>query len=283
MPTINCQGRLFDLNTPRVMGILNATPDSFYANSRVQEDRKLLRKAEQMITEGASFLDLGAFSSRPGADWVSEEEEQKRLLPALERLRQEFPDIPLSVDTFRASVAQKAIDRGAAMINDISGGTQEPQLLKIAAGNQVPVILMHMRGTPQTMQDHTHYENVTLEVAHYLSEQRDAAYAAGVTDVIIDPGFGFAKTRAQNFELLNKLEILQRLECPVLVGLSRKSMIFQTLKKDAADALHGTTVLHSIALIKGAHLLRVHDVGEAMDCIALIQALQETTSTHINV
>lgn len=270
---INCKGNLIDLTEPKVMGIINITPDSFYSGSRSNSDREILESAERMLKEGATFLDLGAYSSRPGADDIPVEEELQRMLPAIELILKEFPDAILSIDTFRAEVAEKSLNAGAAIINDISAGLLDKNMLSIIAKYQVPYIMMHMKGTPQTMKDLNQYEDLTADVLFYFSERINAAREMGINDLIVDPGFGFAKNIDQNFELLSKLELFKILELPMLIGLSRKSMIWKKLQISANDALNGTSVLNTIALQKGAHILRVHDVKEAMECIKLTSEL----------
>lgn len=266
---INCKGELIDLSTPRVMGIINITPDSFFSGSRAQTNSDILKKAERMLKEGATFLDLGAYSSRPGATDISEEEEINRLLPAIEVILKEFPEALLSLDTFRSKVARKGIEAGGAIINDISGGKLDVHMLQTVAELQVPYILMHMKGTPQNMKDQNQYDDLLKDILFYFSDRVNAARQLGINDIIVDPGFGFAKNIRQNFELLSKAELLQMLELPILIGLSRKSMIWKTLEIEAAQALNGTSVLNTVALQKGAHILRVHDVKEAMECIKL--------------
>lgn len=273
MKTINCKGTLIDLSSPKVMGIINVTPDSFYDGGKTVSSSEILFQAETMLNEGATFLDVGGYSSRPGAKDVSEHEELKRLTTAIEVILQRFPEALISVDTFRSNVAKKCIEMGAAIINDISGGTLDLDMMPIAAQLQVPYIMMHMRGTPQTMAGLTQYDNLSKEVLFYFSEKNAHARSLGINDIIADPGFGFSKTRAQNFELLNKLELFDSLSVPLLVGLSRKSTVYKTLKISPQEALNGTTVLHTIAVLKGASILRVHDVKEAMECIQLIQNL----------
>lgn len=270
---INCKGNLIDLTEPKVMGIINITPDSFYSGSRSNSDREILESAERMLKEGATFLDLGAYSSRPGADDIPVEEELQRMLPAIELILKEFPDAILSIDTFRAEVAEKSLNAGAAIINDISAGLLDKHMRSIIAKYQVPYIMMHMKGTPQTMKDLNQYEDLTADVLFYFSERINAAREMGINDLIVDPGFGFAKNIDQNFELLSKLELFKILELPMLIGLSRKSMIWKKLQISANDALNGTSVLNTIALQKGAHILRVHDVKEAMECIKLTREL----------
>lgn len=258
------------------MGIINVTPDSFYDGGKTTDLKQILNQVETMLKEGATFLDIGGYSSRPGADAVSEEEELKRVLPAIGGILKEFPDVLISVDTFRSKIAKEAVDLGAALVNDISGGNMDSEMLSEVSKLKVPYILMHMRGTPQTMTGLTDYENITKEVLKYFSEKIAAARAAGINDIVADPGFGFAKTKEQNFELLNNLELFRQLDAPYLVGISRKSMIYKTLEKEAGEALNGTTALHSVALLKGASILRVHDVAEALECVQLLKALNRT-------
>jgi dihydropteroate synthase len=255
------------------MGILNITPDSFYDGGRYSNEQDILKQTEKMLFEGATFIDLGAYSSRPNAKEISEEEELKRLLPIVELLIKSFPKILLSIDTFRSIIAQKSIEAGACMVNDISAGKLDQNMLKTVANLKVPYIMMHMKGTPQTMQQQTQYDNVTKDILFYFSERIASAIALGIVDVIIDPGFGFAKTTEQNFEILNKFELFKMLELPILAGLSRKSMIYKSLDVTAHEALNGTSVLHTIALQKGANILRVHDVKEAIESIKLINQL----------
>ncbi|WP_299155758.1 dihydropteroate synthase [uncultured Christiangramia sp.] len=266
---INCRGNLIDLSEPKVMGIINITPDSFFEGSRKQTDKEILSSTEKMLKEGASFLDVGAYSSRPGAQDISEEEELERIIPKLKLLEQHFPEVNFSVDTFRSRVAKEAVENGAAIINDISAGNLDAQMIETVASLKVPYIMMHMKGTPQTMKDLNQYEDLTADILFYFSEKISAARKAGIKDIIIDPGFGFAKNIAQNFELLNKLDLFKNLELPFLAGLSRKSLIWKTLNSTPEDALNGTSILNTIALNKGASILRVHDVKEAMECIKL--------------
>lgn len=271
--SINCNGQLIDLSLPKVMGILNVTPDSFYDGGKYRNTSAIMRQVDQMLEEGATFIDVGAYSSRPNADHVSEAEELQRILPIVDLVIKNFPDVILSIDTFRSEVARQCIEAGASMINDISAGHLDERMLNVTAELQVPYIMMHMRGTPKTMQQLTQYDNLVKEMLSYFSEQIAKARALGSIDLIIDPGFGFAKTLEQNYELLNKLEVLQLTELPILVGVSRKSMIYKPLEVSAKEALNGTTVLNTIALQKGANILRVHDVKEAMECIKLTQQL----------
>jgi dihydropteroate synthase len=268
--TLNCRGELIDLSQPKVMGIINVTPDSFYAGSRQIDLRSILKQVEKMLAEGATFLDVGGYSSRPGAEDISMEEESQRVLPAIQAVIKEFPRAFVSVDTFRSSIAQQAVDVGACMVNDISGGELDNQMFSTIAELQVPYVLMHMRGTPQTMTQHTDYEDLIKDIMDYFHPKVYQLRLMGVKDCIVDVGFGFSKTVEQNFTLLNALDYFKMLEKPLLVGLSRKSMIWRTLKTDAEHALNGTTTLHTIALIKGASILRVHDVKEAVETIELV-------------
>jgi dihydropteroate synthase len=266
--------KLYTFETPMVMGILNCTPDSFYKNSRFQEDKAILNAAEKQISDGASILDVGGYSTRPGAINIDLTTEIERTAHAVALIRNEFPEILISIDTFRSEVARIALAEGASMINDISGGEIDPEIWQIAAKNNCPYILMHMRGTPQTMQDNTTYSNLFKEIAGYFSLKIEQLKKLGVNDVILDPGFGFSKTTDQNFELLNRLEDFHFLRKPLLVGISRKSMIYKTLEIEAESALNGTTVLNTLALIKGAKILRVHDVKEAKQAVELIQNVE---------
>lgn len=272
---LNCKGRLIDLTTPQVMGILNLTPDSFYDGGRYKTEHSALQQTEKMLKEGAAFIDLGAYSTRPGAAFVSEETEAQRLLPIVETLVKNFPEILLSVDTFRQGIAKKAVAAGAALINDISGGSFDEQMLSTVAQLRVPYIAMHLRGTPQTFHQPYEYRDIVQEVLVYFSEKIRALRALGLNDLIIDPGFGFSKNAEQNFALLSRLEAFQMTELPVLVGISRKSMIWKTLQSKPENALNGTTVLHTVALMKKANILRVHDVKEAVECIRLTQCLTD--------
>jgi dihydropteroate synthase len=270
---MNCKGQLIDLSVPKVMGILNVTPNSFFDGGKYKNETELLTRAEKMITEGATFIDVGAYSSKPNAEFVSEEEEISRIIPVVNLLQKHFSEIFLSIDTFRAEVAKVCIENGAAIINDISAGNLDDKMLETIAKYNVPYIMMHMKGTPQTMQTLAQYENIVKEMLFYFSERIAAARAFGINDLIVDPGFGFAKTLDHNFEVLQKLELFQMLELPLLVGVSRKSMIYKTLDSNAEMALNGTTVLNTIALTKGAKILRVHDVKEAVECVTLFNKL----------
>lgn len=255
------------------MGILNVTPDSFFDGGRYNQGSTFLLQAEKMIREGADFIDVGGYSSRPGAVDIPEEEELTRVIPVIQAIKKEFPTVILSIDTFRSKVAHAAVNEGAALVNDISGSQLDPKMVETVAVLRVPYIAMHMRGTPQTMNQLTQYENLVKEVLDYFHRKIHELIAAGVADVIIDPGFGFAKTVAQNFELLKNLNQLQIFERPLLVGLSRKSMIWRTLEITPDDSLNGTSALNTIALIKGATILRVHDVKEAREVITLVGRL----------
>ena len=274
MKTINCKGNLIDLSTPKVMGVINLTPDSFYDGGKLTSEKEILLQANKMLQEGATFLDLGAYSSRPGAQFVSEKEEIHRLLPVIKILLNEFPETLLSIDTFRSNVANESIYAGASLINDISAGTLDDHMFKIIAQHQVPYVMMHMRGTPETMMQNTDYRDLTKEVIYYFSERIAKARSFGINDLIVDPGFGFSKTLDQNYELFNDLELFRHLNVPLLIGISRKSMIQKKIKTTAADSLNGTTALHAIAIQKGVSILRVHDVKEAFETINLLQNLK---------
>lgn len=271
--TINCKGLLIDLTIPKVMGILNLTPDSFYDGGVYKNNADILKHVDKMLNEGADFIDIGAYSSRPNATHISETEELQRLLPIIKLLTDAFPHILISVDTFRSEIAKQSINAGACMINDISAGKMDENMLTTVAELKIPYIMMHMKGTPQNMQQNVSYEHLIKDILFYFSERIAAARALGIVDVIVDPGFGFSKTIAQNYELLKNLELFKMLEKPLLVGFSRKSMIYKPLHTSAAEALNGTTVLNTLALQKNASILRVHDVKEAKECIELTQQL----------
>jgi dihydropteroate synthase len=273
--TLNVAGRLIDLSIPKVMGILNVTPDSFYDGKKFTTPSDILNQAETMISEGADFIDVGGYSSRPGAENIFQEEEINRVVPAIELIVKKFPTTILSVDTFRAEVARRAIDAGAHIINDISGGDLDETMFGTVATLKIPYVLMHMKGTPQTMTQLSSYENLLLEIISSLQSKINRLHQLGVKDIIVDPGFGFAKNMEQNFELLKKLDQLQVLGMPILAGLSRKSMIWKTLKISSDEALNGTTSLNTIALLKGASILRVHDVKEAKEVISLVSQLTQ--------
>ena len=271
--TINCKGNLIDLSVPKVMGILNITPNSFFDGGNFTSENDILNQVEKMLSEGATFIDVGAYSSKPGAEFVSEEEELARLLPVIELILAKFPETIISVDTFRSEVAKQAVAKGAALINDISAGLLDDKMLETVAQLQVPYIMMHMKGNPQTMQSLATYEDVLKEMLFYFSERINVARSFGLNDVIVDPGFGFAKTMEHNYEIMQNLDCFSILELPVLVGVSRKAMIYKLLDNSPQDALNGTTVLNTIALQKGAAILRVHDVKEAVECIKIYQNL----------
>lgn len=273
--TICCKGELLDLSRPRVMGILNCTPDSFYDGGAFWDPYLALRQAEAMLKEGADFIDVGGYSSRPGAPEVPVEEERKRVIPVIEGLVEEFPEARISIDTFRAVVARDALDAGVQLVNDISAGLLDKDMLPLVAARQVPYVMMHMRGTPQVMAKQTAYEDLVTDILYYFSERLSQARLLGITDCIADPGFGFAKTREQNFSLLRSLDAFQTLRTPLLVGISRKSMVHQTLGITSGEALNGTTALHMLALEGGANILRVHDVKEAVECVRLWEAFAQ--------
>lgn len=272
--TLQIKGRLISLEKPKVMGILNITPDSFFEGSRVQnQERQLLDRAGKMIEDGADFLDLGGYSTRPGAAEVSVAEEIERVIPAISLLKKYFPETLISVDTFRSKVARASIDAGVDLINDISAGELDPEMLPLVAKSGLPYIAMHMRGTPQTMQQFTQYDDLINDILSYFYQKIDTFRKLGIKDVILDPGFGFAKTLEQNFELLKKARSLQIFGCPLLIGISRKSMIYRLLQTDPSQALNGTTALNMFSLMQGANLLRVHDVKEAKETITLYEQL----------
>ncbi len=275
MTNINCKGRLIDLTHTRVMGILNITPDSFYDGGRYKNEKEILEQVERMIIEGATFIDIGAYSSKPGASHVTEEEELHRILPILAIILKHFPDTLISIDTFRSKVAEKCIEAGACMVNDISAGTLDNNMMKTVAQLQVPYIMMHMQGTPQNMQQNPKYSDIIKEVLFYFSEKVNQARLLGINDLIIDPGFGFGKTIDHNYEMLNKLSLFSSLGLPLLVGVSRKSMIYKLLENSPQEALNGTTSLNTIALMKGANILRVHDVKEAIEIIKITTQLKQ--------
>ena len=271
--TINCKGQLIDLSTPKIMGILNVTPNSFFDGGKYKNQQEILSQVELMLAEGATFIDIGAYSSKPNADFVSVKEEIARIIPVVDLILKHFPKALLSIDTFRSEVAQLTIENGAALINDIAAGSLDEQMMAVVAKHNVPYIMMHMRGTPQTMQTMTDYQDIVKEMLFYFSQKVHQARSLGINDLILDPGFGFAKATDQNYEVLQKMELFQMLELPLLAGISRKSMVYKPLHSNASEALNGTTVLNTIALTKGAKILRVHDVKEAMECITLYNKL----------
>lgn len=274
MSTINCKGKLLDLSTPVVMGIINITDDSFFADSRTKQLDAILDKAAQHLTAGAKILDIGAQSTRPGSLTVGEETETDRLIPAIEALVDRFPDVVISIDTYYAKVAEKCMAAGAAIINDISAGDMDPDMIAVAAATQAPYIAMHMQGTPASMQHQPQYEDVTREVLDYFIQKKGECLQAGIKDLIIDPGFGFGKTIAHNYTLLKNTDAFHILDCPLLIGISRKSMIYKLLEITPAEALNGTTVLNTLSLQAGAHILRVHDVKAAVEAVTIYQYMQ---------
>jgi len=269
MYTLNCKGRILPIEQPLVMGILNLTPDSFYAASRINSLDAVLKQAEQMFNDGADILDIGGQSTRPGSEKISVPEELKRVIEAVKTIVEKFPAAFISIDTFYAEVAQEAVNAGACIVNDISAGTLDSKMISTVAGLNVPYVLMHMQGTPQTMQQDPRYENVTREVLDFFIQKKAELNKAGITDVIIDPGFGFGKTNAHNFELLRNLSVFKMLDAPLLLGISRKSMITKTLSIKNDEALNGTTALNTIGLMNGASILRVHDVKKAKEAVKL--------------
>ncbi len=276
--TWNLKGRLYTLERPRVMGILNLTPDSFYAGSRLTRETDVLQRATRMIADGADLLDIGGYSTRPGAANVEEEEETRRVIPTLRLLHDQFPDIPLSIDTFRSAVARKAVEAGASLVNDVSGGEADARMMETVAELNVPYILMHMRGTPETMNALAVYDDLIKEMLDYFHARVHRLRSLGVKDIILDPGFGFAKTVGHNFTVLREMRTFQTFGLPLLAGLSRKSMIWRTLQMQPEDALNGTTALHMVALMNGASILRVHDVKEARECVQLFNQLNQIPS-----
>ena len=273
--TLNIRGELLDLSTQKVMGILNVTPDSFYDGGYYNSNAKILKQVEKMIRDGATIIDIGGYSSRPGADDIAEKIELDRVIPTLKDCKKYFPETYFSVDTFRSKVADECINNGADIINDISGGNLDNNMMKVVGKYQIPYIIMHMKGNPSNMVKKAKYDDIIGELISYFSKKINDASKLNIKDVIIDPGFGFAKNISQNFELLNNLDFFKNLKMPLLVGLSRKSMIYKTLNIKPDKALNGSTVLQTISLIKGANILRVHDVKEAIECIKLIEELKK--------
>lgn len=271
--TINCKGKLIDLSKPKVMGILNLTPNSFFDGGKYTNEEEIVAQVHKMLSEGATFIDIGAYSSKPNAEFVAVEEEIARIVPVVELLINHFPNIIISIDTFRSEVAEACILKGAALINDISAGKLDDLMLTVIAKYNVPYIMMHMKGTPQTMQTLTQYDAIVEEILLYFSERIAAARSLGINDLIVDPGFGFAKTLEQNYELLQKMELFEQLNLPILAGISRKSMIYKVLNCNPSESLNGTTTLNTVSLMKGANILRVHDVKQAMECVTLFNAL----------
>ncbi|RTY82458.1 dihydropteroate synthase [Flavobacterium sp. GSP27] len=271
--TINCKGILIDLSTPKVMGILNVTPNSFFDGGKYKNETEILSHTEKMLLDGATFIDVGTYSSKPNAEFVSEQDEISRIIPVIDLILKQFPETIISIDTFRSEVAKASIENGASIINDIAAGNLDDKMLEIIAKYNVPYIMMHMRGNPQTMQTLTDYDDIVKEMVFYFSEKVAMARSFGINDLIIDPGFGFAKTIAQNYEVFQKMDLFNILKLPLLVGVSRKSMIYKTLDTSIENALNGTTVLNTLALTKGAKILRVHDVKEAVECVTLFNKI----------
>ena len=272
--SINCKGQLIDLSQPKIMGILNVTPDSFYDGGRLKSDTDIIKKVGKMLEEGATFIDVGGYSSRPNAKHINESEEEKRVLPVIELLVQEFPDILISVDTFRSEVAKHAITSGASMVNDISGGSIDNKMFETVAKLKVPYILMHMQGTPQNMQQNPVYKDVVHNLIFYFSKKIAQLCTLGMSDIILDVGFGFGKTLEHNYQLLKYLNLFKNLEVPILTGISRKSMLWKLLETSPEMALNATTVANTLALMKGTHILRVHDVKEAMEAVKITSFLK---------
>lgn len=272
--TLLLKGNLIDLSIPKVMGIINATPDSFYDGGKNIDIEKAVLGVEKMLEQNADFIDIGGYSTKPNAKEVSIDEERRRVIPLIKTLIRKFPEIVISIDTFRSEIAYEAIEEGASIINDVSGGILDEKMFETVAKLKVPYILMHMRGTPTSMQGLTQYEHLIKDVIFELSRKVERLRSLQVNDIIIDPGFGFAKTLEQNYELLNNLSYFEELECPLLIGISRKSMIYKILGSDAANALNGTTALNMAALLRGANILRVHDVKEAVDTVKLFNQLK---------
>lgn len=274
---INIKGRLLDLSKPGIMGILNITPDSFYDGGRFLSEKQCLTQVEKMLNEGLDILDIGAMSSRPGAKIIDAEEETKRLIPIVKSIIKHFENLILSVDTFRGSVARRMIDEGVGIINDISAGEIDPTIVDVVAAAKVPYVIMHMKGLPENMQENPAYDDVVTDIFKYLGSKVKHFRSRGINDIIVDPGFGFGKTIEDNYRLLSNLDIFHELDCPVLVGVSRKSMIYKALHTKAEEALNGTSVLHTIALLNRANILRVHDVKEAVEVRKLVSLYNEST------
>ena len=267
--TINLKGNLINLSTPKVMGILNITPDSFYDGGDFRSDKSILLQVEKMLTEGANLIDIGGQSSRPNAKLITWEEELQRVLTPIQSILKEFPETPISIDTFYSQVAEQTVDAGVAMINDISAGSIDTNMFETVGRLNVPYVLMHMQGSPETMQNKPKYNNIINDIIYFLSERIAKLRAFGVNDIIVDPGFGFGKTLEDNYSILNNLDLFSVLETPLLIGASRKSMIYNLLNSSPQEALNGTTVVNTISLSKGANILRVHDVKEAVECVKI--------------
>ena len=272
--TINCKGKLIDLSSPKVMGILNITPDSFYDGGRFKDEVSILNQVDKMLTEGATFIDVGAYSSRPGAKHISEQEELKRIVPVINLLIKKYPEIIISVDTFRSKIAKETIHAGAAIVNDISGGNMDTKMFQTVADLQVPYILMHMLGTPQNMQQNPVYNDVIKDIISFFASKIYTLHELKLNDVIIDVGFGFGKTVNHNYQILKDLELFKILDAPILAGISRKSMLYKTLGVSAKEALNATTSANTIALLNGANILRVHDVKEAVEAVKIVNQLK---------
>jgi dihydropteroate synthase len=273
--SINCNGDLVDLTTPKVMGIINVTPDSFYDGGKFKDEKSLLKQAEKMLVDGADFIDVGAYSSRPGANFVSEIEELKRITPIVKLIINSFPNCKISIDSFRSKVINECVGMGASISNDISAGKLDPMMMETVGKLNIPYIMMHMRGTPKTMQNKTNYKNIVNQVFEYFSERISTAKHHKINDIIIDVGFGFAKTIEQNYVLLKNLNYFNNLNYPILTGISRKSMIYNLLDCTSSEALNGTTALNMVALVNGSKILRVHDVKQAVECVYLYNALEK--------
>lgn len=271
---ISCKGKLIDLTTPKIMGVLNLTPDSFYDGGSYNNKDRALAQTEKMLLEGATFIDIGGTSSKPGSVEISTDEELARVLPVIEEIHKTFPETSISIDTYRSDVAKLAVAAGAAMVNDISGGNLDAKMLKTVGALGVPYVAMHMQGTPQNMQDKPSYDNILTDIRSFFAAKIDAAHKAGIHDIIIDPGFGFGKTLKHNYSLLKNLSSIKMNGIPMLIGVSRKSMIYKLLQTEVTDALNGTTVLNTVALQQGAQILRVHDVKEAHQAVQLIEKLK---------
>lgn len=276
--TINVKGNLLDLSSPKIMGILNITPDSFYKESRISKAEDIVSKVETMLAEGMDIVDVGGYSSRPGAKVISEIEELSRVVPIIKIISDAFPLLPISIDTFRTKVAEECIKNGAGIINDISAGEMDKSMFELVSELGVPYIAMHMKGNPKTMQNNPEYEDVILEMTHYFSEKVNRLRQLNVSDIVLDPGFGFGKTLGHNYEILNKFELLQNIGLPTLTGVSRKSMINKVLGTSPEEALNGTSVLNTIALTKGTNILRVHDIKEAKQAVLLTQKMMNYNS-----
>ena len=277
--TINCKGKLLNLDSPIVMGILNVTPDSFFDGGKYQYEKEILARATEIIDQGGTIIDIGGYSSRPGAKHISEQEELERVIPAIELILSKFPDALISVDTFRSEIARKSVESGACMINDISAGEMDSNMFATIRELKVPYCIMHMKGTPENMQKNPSYKNVTEEVFFFLAQKIEQLHKLGVTDILVDPGFGFGKTTEHNYELLKNLTFFKNLNKAILVGVSRKSMIYKTLGISAQESLNGTTALHSFSLQNGGTLLRVHDVKEAIETITLFNKINNSSSS----